>query len=335
MENDRITLAHGAGGKVSQELMEQVILPEFGNPLLNELHDGASVNVSGRVAFTTDSYVVKPHFFAGGNIGKLAVCGTVNDLAMTGAVPRYLSMGLILEEGYPIAELKKIIHTMKLAADEAGIYIVTGDTKVVGKGAADGIFINTAGIGDILPDVSISPKNVRPGMDIILSGYIGDHAAAIMAGRHNLDLPASIQSDCAPLCGLTQAMLEAAPQIAVMRDPTRGGVAAVLNEIAEQSGTGVLIEEEKIPVRPEVQGVCDILGFDPLYLANEGKVIAFCAPQDTEKVLAVMHDHRYGQEARVIGHTTDAAAGQVGMRTSIGGIRVVDMPLGNLVPRIC
>ena len=335
MENDRITLAHGAGGKVSQELMEQVILPEFGNPLLNELHDGASVNVSGRVAFTTDSYVVKPHFFAGGNIGKLAVCGTVNDLAMTGAVPRYLSMGLILEEGYPIAELRKIIHTMKLAADEAGIYIVTGDTKVVGKGAADGIFINTAGIGDILPDVNISPKNVKPGMDVILSGYIGDHAAAIMAGRHNLDLPDNIQSDCAPLNGLTQAMLTAAPEIAVLRDPTRGGVAAVLNEIAVQSGTGVLIEEELIPVRPAVQGVCDILGFDPLYLANEGKLLAFCWQKDTERILDAMHDQRYGRDARVIGHTTETAAGQVGMRTAIGGIRVVDMPLGNLVPRIC
>ena len=335
MENDRITLAHGAGGKVSQELMEQVILPEFGNPLLNELHDGASVNVSGRVAFTTDSYVVKPHFFAGGNIGKLAVCGTVNDLAMTGAVPRYLSMGLILEEGYPIAELRKIIHTMKLAADEAGIYIVTGDTKVVGKGAADGIFINTAGIGDILPDVNISPKNVKPGMDVILLGYIGDHAAAVMAGRHNLDLPDNIQSDCAPLNGLTQAMLTAAPEIAVLRDPTRGGVAAVLNEIAVQSGTGVLIEEELIPVRPAVQGVCDILGFDPLYLANEGKLLAFCWQKDTERILDAMHDQRYGRDARVIGHTTETAAGQVGMRTAIGGIRVVDMPLGNLVPRIC
>ena len=335
MENDRITLAHGAGGKVSQELMEQVILPEFGNPLLNELHDGASVNVSGRVAFTTDSYVVKPHFFAGGNIGKLAVCGTVNDLAMTGAVPRYLSMGLILEEGYPIAELRKIIHTMKLAADEAGIYIVTGDTKVVGKGAADGIFINTAGIGDILPDVNISPKNVKPGMDVILSGYIGDHAAAVMAGRHNLDLPDNIQSDCAPLNGLTQAMLTAAPEIAVLRDPTRGGVAAVLNEIAVQSGTGVLIEEELIPVRPAVQGVCDILGFDPLYLANEGKLLAFCWHKDTERILDAMHDQRYGRDARVIGHTTETAAGQVGMCTAIGGIRVVDMPLGNLVPRIC
>ncbi len=335
MENERITLAHGAGGKLSQELIEQVILPAFGNPLLNELHDGATVNMGGRVAFTTDSYVVKPLFFAGGNIGKLAVCGTVNDLAMTGAVPRYLSMGLILEEGFPFAELRQIVHTMKLAADEAGVYIVTGDTKVVGKGAADGIFINTAGIGDVIPGTHISPKRVEAGMDVILSGYIGDHAATIMAGRHGLELPASIQSDCAPLAGLTQAMLRAAPGIAVLRDPTRGGIAATLNEIAEQSHTGILLDEESIPVHPEVRGVCDILGFDPLYLANEGKLLAFTAPQDTAAVLAAMHAHRYGQDACVIGRVTAEARGQVGLQTSIGGIRVVDMPLGNLVPRIC
>ena len=335
MENDRITLAHGAGGKLSQELVEQVILPAFGNPFLNKLHDGAAVSMGGHVAFTTDSYVVKPLFFRGGNIGKLAVCGTVNDLAMTGAVPRYLSMGLILEEGFPIADLKKIVQTMKLAAEEAGIYIVTGDTKVVDHGSADGVFINTAGIGDILPGTDISPERVVPGMDVILSGYIGDHAATVMAGRHGLELPDTIHSDCAPLAGLTQAMLQAAPGIAVLRDPTRGGIAAVLNEIAEQSQTGVLIDEEKIPVHDEVRGVCDILGFDPLYLANEGKVVAFTAAGDTPKVLEIMHAHKYGRDARVIGHTTKEAAGQVGLRTAIGGIRIVDMPLGNLVPRIC
>ena len=335
MENDRITLAHGAGGKLSQELVEQVILPAFGNPLLNKLHDGAAVHMGGHVAFTTDSYVVKPLFFPGGNIGKLAVCGTVNDLAMTGAIPRYLSMGLILEEGFPIADLKKIVQTMKLAAEEAGICIVTGDTKVVDHGSADGIFINTAGIGDILPGTDISPEKVVPGMDVILSGYIGDHAATVMAGRHGLELPDTIHSDCAPLAGLTQAMLKAAPHIAVLRDPTRGGIAAVLNEIAEQSKTGVLIDEDAIPVHDEVRGVCDILGFDPLYLANEGKVVAFTAPEDTPKVLAAMQAHKYGRDARVIGHTTQEAAGQVGLKTAIGGIRIVDMPLGNLVPRIC
>ena len=335
MVSDKITLAHGAGGKLSQELMEEVILPAYGNPLLNEMHDGAAVNMSGHVAFTTDSYVVQPLFFAGGNIGKLAVCGTVNDLSMTGAIPRYLSAGLILEEGFPVADLKRILATMRQMADEAGIYIVTGDTKVVDKGKADGIFINTAGIGDIIPGTHISPKNVKPGMKVILSGYIGDHAASIMAGRHDLALPESVRTDCAPLNSLTQAMLTAAPDIAVLRDPTRGGVAAVLNEIAEASNCGVLIDEEQIPIHPEVQGVCDILGFDPLYLANEGKCVAFVPADKANKVLAVMKANKYGRDARIIGETTAEAAGQVGMRTDIGGIRVVDMPLGNIVPRIC
>lgn len=335
MVSDKITLAHGAGGKMSQELMEQVILPAYGNPLLNEMHDGAAVNMSGHVAFTTDSYVVQPLFFAGGNIGKLAVCGTVNDLAMTGAIPRYISAGLILEEGFPIADLKRILATMRQMADEAGIYIVTGDTKVVDKGKADGIFINTAGIGDIIPGTQISPKHVKPGMKVILSGYIGDHAAAIMAGRHDLALPESVQTDCAPLNHMTQAMLAAAPDIAVLRDPTRGGVAAVLNEIAEASNCGILIDEEQIPIHPEVQGVCDILGFDPLYLANEGKCVAFVPADKADAVLAAMQADKYGKNARVIGEVTAEAAGQVGMRTAIGGIRVVDMPLGNIVPRIC
>ena len=335
MVSDKITLAHGAGGKMSQELMEQVILPAYGNPLLNEMHDGAAVNMSGHVAFTTDSYVVQPLFFAGGNIGKLAVCGTVNDLAMTGAIPRYISAGLILEEGFPIADLKRILATMRQMADEAGIYIVTGDTKVVDKGKADGIFINTAGIGDIIPGTQISPKHVKPGMKVILSGYIGDHAAAIMAGRHDLALPESVQTDCAPLNHMTQAMLAAAPDIAVLRDPTRGGVAAVLNEIAEASNCGILIDEEQIPIHPEVQGVCDILGFDPLYLANEGKCVAFVPADKADAVIAAMQVDKYGKNARVIGEVTAEAAGQVGMRTAIGGIRVVDMPLGNIVPRIC
>lgn len=335
MMKDRITLAHGAGGKISRELMEEVILPEFGNPALNELHDGAVVHMEGQVAFTTDSYVVKPLFFAGGNIGKLAVCGTVNDLAMTGAVPRYISAGVIIEEGFPIADLKAIVHTMRQMAEEAGVSIVTGDTKVVEKGKADGIFINTAGIGDLLPGVRISPGNVRPGMKVILSGYLGDHAAAILAGRHGLELPDTVRTDCAPLNKLVRAMLEAAPDIAVLRDPTRGGLAAVLNEIAGASGTGILIDEEALPIRPEVQGICDILGFDPLCLANEGKVVAFVPADREHAVLEAMRANPYGREARTIGEVVAEAVGQVGLRTSIGGIRVVDMPLGNLVPRIC
>ncbi len=335
MANDKITLAHGAGGKISQELMEEIILPEFGNPLLNELHDGAVLKLNGETAFTTDSYVVRPLFFPGGNIGKLAVCGTVNDLAMTGAVPRYISAGVILEEGFPMDALKQIVHSMRLAADEAGVSIVTGDTKVVGRGQADGIFINTAGVGEILPGVHVSPKRVKPGMKVILSGYIGDHAVTVLAQRHKLELPETIKTDCAPLAGMTQAMLKAEPNIAVMRDPTRGGIAAVLNEIAGASHTGIIIDEDSIPIRPEVQGVCDILGFDPLYLANEGKAVAFVPAESADRILDAMHSHPYGQHACIIGEVNDEAPGQVGLRTSIGGIRIVDMPLGNLVPRIC
>ena len=334
-EHEYITLAHGAGGKISQELMEQVILPEFGNPILNEMHDGARLSLSGKLAFTTDSYVVQPLFFNGGNIGKLAVCGTVNDLAMTGAVPRYISAGMILEEGFPVEDLRKIAHTMKEMAEEAGIAIVTGDTKVVERGKCDGIYINTAGIGELIEGVEISPKKVKPGMKVLLSGFLGDHAATILAGRHGLELPDHIKTDCAPLAGLTQALLQAAPHTAVLRDPTRGGVAAVLNEIAAASQCGIIIEEEDIPVRDEVQGVCDILGFDPLYLANEGKCVAFVPEDEAEAALAAMQQSPYGQDARIIGETTAKAPGQVALRTAIGGLRVVDMPLGNLVPRIC
>lgn len=336
MEQGTIKMEHGSGGKLSKALMEEVILPAYGNPVLNEMHDGASVSTAGnRVAFTTDSYVVKPLFFAGGNIGKLAVCGTVNDLAMTGSIPRYLSVGMILEEGFPIADLRRIVETMCQTAKKAGVMIVTGDTKVVNKGAGDGIYINTAGIGDIIEGTNISPKRVEPGQDVILSGYIGDHATAIMAGRHELVLPTSIQSDCAPLNGLVKEMLTAVPQIAVLRDPTRGGVAATLNEIAEQSGTGILLEEDTIPVRPEVEAVCEILGFDPLYLANEGKLLAFVDAKYSSKLLEVMHKHEFGKDARIIGKVTADAVGQVGMRTSIGGIRIVDMPIGGQIPRIC
>ena len=335
MDNDKITLAHGAGGRLSQQLVSDVIVPILGNPVLNGLHDGAAVQMEGHVAFTTDSYVVQPRFFPGGSIGRLSVCGTVNDLAMTGAMAKYLSMGLILEEGFSLAELRRILQDMRQAAEEAGVVIATGDTKVVGRGAADGVYINTAGIGDILPGTNISPKNIRPGMNVILSGFIGDHAATVMAARHGITLPPEIRSDCAPLSGLVQTMLKAAPHIAVLRDPTRGGIAAVLNELAEQSGTGVLLEESAIPIRPAVQGVCDLLGFDPLYLANEGKLVAFLEPEDTEPVLQAMHAHPLGGEAAVIGRTTAEAAGQVGIRTSLGGIRIVDVPLGGLVPRIC
>ncbi|MCR5833448.1 MAG: hydrogenase expression/formation protein HypE [Selenomonadaceae bacterium] len=330
--SEKILMAHGAGGKLSGQLVREIILPAFGNEILNELHDGAKI---GRLAMTTDSYVVRPIFFSGGNIGKLAVCGTVNDLAVTGAVPKFLSVGVIIEEGFEIEDLKKIAKTMAEAANEAGIKIVTGDTKVVGKGQADGIFINTAGVGELIDGVNISAANVRVGMKILVSGFIGDHATAILGGRHGLDLPDTIKSDCAPLNKLVSEMLSIEPKIAMLRDATRGGIAAVLNEIAEAAQVGILLDEEKIPVREEVRGVCDILGFDVLELANEGKIIAVVPAESSDKILAAMRQNVYGINAVEIGEVVKNSSGKVGLRTAVGGIRIVDMPIGELVPRIC
>lgn len=336
MKDDRIQMAHGSGGKLSHDLVNKVMLPAFANEALAELHDGARVNVKGtRLAFTTDSYVVKPLFFAGGDIGKLAVCGTVNDLAMTGAVPLYLSAGFILEEGFALADLSRIVASMKAAAAEAGVLVVTGDTKVVEKGAADGIYINTAGIGAVIEGTDISPARVRPGQDIILSGSVGDHAVAVMAGRYDLVLPHTVTSDCAPLAGLVRQVLAAVPDVAMLRDPTRGGLATTLNEIAVQAKVGIRVEEGAIPVRPEVAAVCDILGFDPLYLANEGKCLIIVESKHTQQVLAILQAHPYGKEARVIGTTTASPAGQVGLRTAVGGVRLLDMLVGDQLPRIC
>ncbi|ATW24624.1 hydrogenase expression/formation protein HypE [Candidatus Formimonas warabiya] len=336
MKSDRIQLAHGSGGKLSHDLVQEIILPAFANEALSELHDGAKITVQGaRLAFTTDSYVVKPLFFPGGDIGKLAVCGTVNDLAMTGALPLYLSAGFIIEEGFLFADLSRIVQSMRAAAEEAGVMIVTGDTKVVEKGAVDGIYLNTAGIGMLMEGTDISPTRVRPGQDILLSGCIGDHGVAVMAGRHNMVLPHTIASDCAPLNGLVKEMLTAVPQIAVLRDPTRGGLATTLNEIAQQAGVGILVEETAIPVRPEVAAVCEMMGFDPLYLANEGKMLIFIDPPYSARLLEIMQGHPYGQEARIIGRVTTAPAGQVGLKTVIGGVRLLDMLVGDQLPRIC
>ncbi len=328
----KITMAHGAGGKFSADLIREIILPTFDNEFLSELHDGAKL---GKIAMTTDSYVIRPIFFRGGDIGKLSICGTVNDLAVTGAVPRFISAGVILEEGFELDDLKKIAASMAEAAKEAGVKIVTGDTKVVGRGQADGIFINTAGVGELLDGVDISAKNVRAGMRVLISGTIGEHAATILAERHGLELPASVKSDCAPLNGMILAMLNAEPKIAMLRDATRGGVAAVLNEIAGAAGVGILIDEKKIPVRGEVRGVCEILGFDALELANEGKVVAVVPADSAEKILSVMKNFACGVNAADIGEVTEKFAGRVGLRTQIGGLRIVDMPVGNLVPRIC
>lgn len=333
--NETIELAHGAGGRMSAALTEEVLRPILANPILDRMHDGATLETVGRVAFTTDSYVVEPRFFPGGSIGRLAVCGTVNDLAMTGADAKYLSLALILEEGLPVEELTRVLKDVRAAADEAGVLIVTGDTKVVEKGAGGGVYINTAGVGEMIPGVDIAPGNIRPGMDVVVSGFLGDHAATIMAARHGLTLPSSVKSDAAPLNGLVGEMLRAVPQVACLRDPTRGGAAATLNELAVQSGTGILLDEEALPVRPEVEGVCELLGFEPLYLANEGKLIAFVPAEKTETLLAVMRAHPSGREARRIGRVTDKAPGRVAMTTSLGSVRVVDMPTGSLVPRIC
>ena len=328
----KITMAHGAGGKFSADLIKEIILPAFNNEFLNELHDGAKI---GNLAMTTDNYVVRPLFFRGGNIGKLSICGTVNDLAVTGAIPKYISVGAIIEEGFDFEDLKKIIQAMATAADEAGVKIVTGDTKVVGKGQADGIFINTAGIGELIKGVDISAKNVRAGMKILISGTIGDHAATILSERHGLELPENIKSDCAPLNKMIFEMLKVEPKIAMLRDATRGGIAAVLNEIAEAAKLGIILEENKIPIREEVRGVCDILGFDALELANEGKIIAVVPADSAEKILAAMKNSDYGENAAIIGEVTENFQGKVGIKTGIGGLRIVDMPVGELVPRIC
>ncbi|MBO4401700.1 MAG: hydrogenase expression/formation protein HypE [Selenomonadaceae bacterium] len=328
----KVTMAHGAGGKFSADLIREIILPAFDNEFLSELHDGAKL---GKIAMTTDSYVVRPIFFRGGDIGKLAICGTVNDLAVTGAVPKYISAGVILEEGFELDDLKKIAASMAAAAAEAGVQIVTGDTKVVGRGQADGIFINTAGVGELIDGVDISAKNVRAGMRVLISGTIGEHAATILAERHGLELPESVKSDCAPLNRMIFEMLRAEPKIAMLRDATRGGVAAVLNEIAGAAGVGIILDEKKIPVREEVRGVCEILGFDALELANEGKIIAVVPAESAEKILGIMKNFAYGENAADIGEVTEQFAGRVGLRTAIGGLRIVDMPVGNLVPRIC
>ena len=328
----KILMAHGAGGKLSAELLHEIILPAFGNEILNELHDGAKI---GRMAMTTDSYVVRPIFFRGGDIGKLSICGTVNDLAVTGAVPKYISVGVILEEGFDFDDLKKIVVSIATAAREADVKIVTGDTKVVGRGQADGIFINTVGVGELINGVDISAKKICAGMKILISGTVGDHATTILAERHGLELPENIKSDCAPLNKMISEMLAVEPKIAMLRDATRGGIAAVLNEIATAANVGILLDEEKIPVQEEVRGVCDILGFDVLELANEGKIIAVVPTESSQKILSVMRQSVYGVNAAEIGEVVKNSAGKVGLKTPLGAIRIVDMPAGELVPRIC
>ena len=333
---EKVLLAHGGGGTLSHQLIQKMFFSQFDNPLLNQEHDGAIFEIAGtRFAFSTDSYVVQPIFFPGGNIGELAVNGTVNDLSMCGAKPLYISCGFIIEEGFPIKELWEVVLAMKNAAEKANVQIVTGDTKVVDKGKGDKIFINTSGIGVIQNDVHISPANCKVGDAIIVNGNIADHGIAIMSARENLSFETSIKSDCAPLNSLVENMLAVSKNIHVLRDPTRGGVASALNEIAQKANVGILIEEDKIPIREEVKGACELLGFDPLYIANEGKLLAFVAEEDAEKVLFEMKKHTFGKDSAIIGRVTNENLKTVIMKTSIGSKRIVDMLSGEQLPRIC
>ena len=331
---DKILLAHGSGGKLMHDLIES-FMPELSNPILDKLGDSAIFEVSGRLAFTTDSYTVNPIFFPGGDIGRLAVCGTVNDLAMSGARPLYLSLAFIIEEGLPVAELKKIITSIKKSANEAGVKIVTGDTKVVNKGSADKLFINTAGVGTVPEGVDISAANARPGDKIIVSGNIGDHGIAVLSQREGLKFHTPVPSDCAPLNQLVADMLAASNNIHCLRDPTRGGLATTLNDFARQSSVGIRIEEDKIPVDKAVLAACELLGFDPLHIANEGKLAAAIAPKDAGSVLDSMKRNKYGSQAAIIGEVVKDHPGQVVMKTSLGATRIIDMPVGELLPRIC
>jgi hydrogenase expression/formation protein HypE len=333
---DRIVLGHGSGGRLSANLLQDVFLPAFSNPLLDRLDDQAILEIGGaRLAFTTDSFVVKPLFFPGGDIGSLAVHGTVNDLAMGGATPLYLSAGFIIEEGFPLEALHRIAVSMSRAAADAGVSIVTGDTKVVERGKGDGVFINTTGIGSVRPGVRLSANQAQPGDLVILSGYIGDHGTAIMASREGLEFETTIVSDSAPLHRLVAAMLAVSNNLRCLRDPTRGGLASTLNEIAAQSGVSIAIDESSIPVRQEVRGACELLGLDPLYVANEGKLVAIVAPEDADDVLAAMRRNTAGEEAAIIGIVGQVRPGLVTMKTAFGSSRIVDMLAGDQLPRIC
>jgi hydrogenase expression/formation protein HypE len=333
---DTILLGHGSGGRLTAELIREVFLPAFHNPGLARLDDQAIFSVDGvRLAFTTDSFVVKPLFFPGGDIGSLAVYGTVNDLAMGGAQPLYLSAAFILEEGLPMETLERVVASLQRAAAAAGVEIVTGDTKVVEKGCGDGLFINTTGVGLVPEGVNLSAGQARPGDSILLSGPLGEHGIAILAQREGLEFEGPIESDSAPLHSLVAAMLAVTREIHCLRDLTRGGLSSALNEIAAQARVGMKIEEAAIPVREEVRGACELLGLDPLYVANEGKLVVFVPAGAVEAVLAAMRAHPLGRQAEAIGALTEAHPGLVTMRTLLGTSRIVDMLAGDQLPRIC
>ena len=332
-----VQLAHGGGGRLTQQLIERLFVPSFANPLLAALHDGAVLPVGGeRLAFTTDSYVVHPLFFPGGDIGSLAVHGTVNDLAMCGARPLALSCGLILEEGLPMETLARVVASMRDAAAAAGVPIATGDTKVVDRGKGDGIYVNTAGIGVVPPGIAIDPRRAAPGDVVLLSGRIAEHGIAILSVREGLEFESPIRSDSAPLAGLVGVLLDRrGERVHVLRDPTRGGVATTLHEIAAQSGAGIRIEENRLPVAPAVRGACEILGLDPLYVANEGKALAIVAREAADEALALWRDHPLGRDAVAIGEVVTDHPDRVTLRSSIGGLRLVDLLAGEQLPRIC
>ncbi len=333
---DHVLLGHGSGGRLTAELIGRLFLPAFANDVLSALEDQATLELAGpRLAFTTDSFVVRPLFFPGGDIGKLAVHGTVNDLAVGGAIPRFLSAAFILEEGLPLADLRRIVASMREACAEAGVTLVTGDTKVVDRGKGDGVFITTSGIGVVPQGRSLSIRNARPGDRVLVSGTLGDHGVAILSVREGLEFETVLESDTAPLHDLARVMLDACPAIRCMRDPTRGGLSSAVNELAAASRVGVELEEAAIPLRPEVRGACEMLGLDPLYVANEGKLVAVAAPEDAGRLLQAMRGHPLGRDAAVLGEVVAEHPGLVTLRSLVGGERVVSLLAGEQLPRIC
>lgn len=336
IQNGVIELAHGAGGRAMNRLLDELILAAFANPVLNEKSDQAQLDLPpGRVVMATDSHVITPLFYPGGNIGSLAVHGTINDVVMSGARPLYLSVGLIIEAGFPLASLKRILDEMAIAAKTSGVQIVTGDTKVVEKGDADGIYINTTGIGVVEHGCYLSATHIQPGDKIIISGTLGDHGATVLAQRQQLKVSGDLKSDSQALDGLVQAMLPLVGHIRCMRDPTRGGLAATLNELAQAAGIGILLDETQLPVSPAVEALCEMLGLDPLYLANEGKLVTFVAPNYADELLKMMQTHPQGQQAQIIGQVQEDAQRFVEMQTSYGGKRLVDWRYADPLPRIC
>jgi hydrogenase expression/formation protein HypE len=335
MNDRKITLAYGSGGRLTHQLIKDVFLKHLNNEILSQMNDSAVFELDGRLAFTTDSYVVNPIFFPGGDIGKLAVNGTVNDLAMMGAEPLYISLGVIIEEGLSLEDLERIVISVKEAVEEAGVKIITGDTKVVEKGKADKIFINTSGLGIIPRGIEIRGDNAKPGELVIVSGTIGDHGIAILSARNQLSFSADVKSDTAPLNKLVKIMVDSVPEVSVLRDPTRGGLATTLNEIAQASSVGIEIYESEIPIRDSVKSTCELLGLDPLYMANEGKLVAIVPEDKAESLLYVMRSSPYGKDARIIGKVTREHPGKVILITKLGSKRILDMLSGDPLPRIC